>query len=181
MRLLRILLLRPVGLGLAMVLLLSPRHGITTAETQIKWTAATTSKEDPAHTAPKSQRYWDQHQIERPDYAKTDAEVAAERLDRMVGGRGTTMFLQNYVLLWLGGAVLILVMIGGRWSAHMKISDGTGHRLGGGSGVRFFHRTTTTATSSSQNGVTTNEEQTRRARLARFAATGDDDNKSKQE
>ena len=38
-----------------------------------------------AHNAPRSQRYWDEHGITRPDYAKTDAEIAAERRRR---GRG---------------------------------------------------------------------------------------------
>jgi hypothetical protein len=38
-----------------------------------------------AHNAPRSQRYWDEHGIKRPDYAKTDAEIAAEGRGR--GGR----------------------------------------------------------------------------------------------
>jgi hypothetical protein len=32
---------------------------------------------DPAKTAPKSQRYWDENNIEKPDYAYTDAEYRA--------------------------------------------------------------------------------------------------------
>jgi hypothetical protein len=48
--------------------------------TSIKWTS--TQKDDEAANAPKSQKYWDENNIKRPDYAKTDAEVWAER-----GGR----------------------------------------------------------------------------------------------
>jgi hypothetical protein len=49
----------------------------TCAATEVKW-QATGDPSHPAHTAPRSQRYWDKHGIERPDYAKTDAELAAE-------------------------------------------------------------------------------------------------------
>ena len=45
-----------------------------TSGTNIKWTPATGSSSSniAAATAPKSQRYWDEHNIERPDYTKTD-------------------------------------------------------------------------------------------------------------
>jgi hypothetical protein len=49
----------------------------TCVGTEVKW-QATGDPSHPAHTAPRSQRYWDKHGIERPDYAKTDAELAAE-------------------------------------------------------------------------------------------------------
>ena len=44
-----------------------------------------------AATAPRSQRYWDEHNIIRPDYAKTDEEVYMEQQQRRRGqgqGRG---------------------------------------------------------------------------------------------
>jgi hypothetical protein len=44
---------------------------------EIKWTS--TKNDDEAANAPRSQKYWDEHNIKRPDYAKTDAEVWAER------------------------------------------------------------------------------------------------------
>jgi hypothetical protein len=50
----------------------------TCVATEVKWQAATGDPSHPAHTAPRSQRYWDKHGIERPDYAKTDAELARE-------------------------------------------------------------------------------------------------------
>jgi len=48
--------------------------------TNIKWTpGAVRPSESDAHNAPRSQKYWDEHGIERPDYAKTDQEIALER------------------------------------------------------------------------------------------------------
>ena len=57
--------------------------------TSIKWTGNSDKSE--AATAPRSQRYWDEHNIERPDYAKTDAEVRSEQIQKEIndqkGGR----------------------------------------------------------------------------------------------
>jgi hypothetical protein len=51
----------------------------TCAATEVKWQAAgDPSQKNSAHTAPRSQNYWDKHGIARPDYAKTDAEIALE-------------------------------------------------------------------------------------------------------
>lgn len=55
--------------------------------TDIQWKASkahNNDKDAAAKAAPKSQRYWDEHNIQRPDYAKTDAEVAAERLQAIM-------------------------------------------------------------------------------------------------
>jgi hypothetical protein len=41
---------------------------------------------DPAKSAPKSQKYWDEHNIQLPEYAKTDEEVWAEGNRRRGGG-----------------------------------------------------------------------------------------------
>lgn len=47
---------------------------------EIRWKSSTDeTDQEPAKTAPKSQRYWDEHNIERPDYAKTDAELGMEQ------------------------------------------------------------------------------------------------------
>ena len=43
------------------------------------WTPGKDDPKNAAHTAPRSQKYWDDHGIERPDYAKTDAEIAQEK------------------------------------------------------------------------------------------------------
>jgi len=63
-----------------------------TSATTIKWTPGSSSspttsdnndKEtnfiETAATAPRSQRYWDDHNIKRPDYAKTDQEIRMEQ------------------------------------------------------------------------------------------------------
>jgi len=47
--------------------------------TNIKWIPGNDGKNTPAASAPRSQKYWDEHNIERPDYAKTDEELAQGR------------------------------------------------------------------------------------------------------
>lgn len=137
-----------------------------TAETQVKWTSAmndvggANKQHHPAKTAPKSQRYWDEHNIPRPDYAKTDAEIAAERR----GKWGKQQFV------WRAGATIfvsiLLVQIGAYALVQWRGGVGAGKRLGAsspgtsGSGVvsHLFH-----------HGSSTNpEEEARKARLARF-------------
>jgi hypothetical protein len=49
------------------------------AATEITWQANDEQDNDPAKTAPRSQKYWDEHNIQRPDYAKTDTEIWAEK------------------------------------------------------------------------------------------------------
>jgi hypothetical protein len=67
-------------LRLLLLILLSLYSTSMVHGTDIKWTS--TQNDDAAANAPKSQKYWDENNIKRPDYAKTDAEVWAER-----GGR----------------------------------------------------------------------------------------------
>ena len=45
----------------------------------IKWTP-NDNNENEAATAPRSQKYWDEHNVKRPDYAKTDWEIAQEKM-----------------------------------------------------------------------------------------------------
>eukprot|EP00956_Cyclotella_meneghiniana_P039473 scaffold172462_cov53-Cyclotella_meneghiniana.AAC.2 len=56
----------------------------TASATQVSWSGNNNvdPKHKAAHDAPRSQRYWDENNIERPDYAKTDAEIASERRQR---------------------------------------------------------------------------------------------------
>lgn len=70
--------LRQLFLSVALLLLLSMTMPVANA-TQVKWFGNNKKNMDPAATAPRSQRYWDKNNIKRPDYAKTDAELAAER------------------------------------------------------------------------------------------------------
>jgi hypothetical protein len=66
----------------------------TCVATEVKWQAATeTAGDHPAHTAPRSQRYWDKHGIERPDYAKTDAELASKNNDGKTWSLAGILFL----------------------------------------------------------------------------------------
>jgi len=59
----------------------------------VEWTAGPEQQKqqlqkgrETAATAPRSQRYWDEHNIERPDYAKTDYELARDRLKEKLKG-----------------------------------------------------------------------------------------------
>jgi len=106
--------------------------------TNIKWHQTKVDPKDPAQNAPKSQKYWDEHNIERPDYAKTDAEVAAER--------GQTAALDPF-------SIVLLLVLAGVAGFAWKFADGGfagGTRLG------------------STGRVYRNEEDARKARLAHF-------------
>jgi hypothetical protein len=66
-----------------------------------------------AHNAPRSQKYWDEHGIERPDYAKTDKEIAAERRQRQAGG-SDEQFRQSQhrvIVVIVVSIVVILAMV----------------------------------------------------------------------
>lgn len=106
---------------------------------QVKWTAASANSNDPAATAPRSQQYWDKHGIKRPDYAKTDAELAMER------GDSTTSFSMIWVFLVVAAVV---------WVLHQQYQTRGGERLDGSRGL-FKTRYLT-------------PEEARNARLARF-------------
>ena len=125
--------------------------------TEIKWeSAAKEGETDRAKIAPKSQRYWDEHNIERPDYAKTDAEVAAE------AGQGIGL------LIPLIGVLLVTFLL---FVAHfLKYGRefGTGQQLGSNDSpnplARLFSFPSATETESP-------EERARQARLEHFEKT----------
>lgn len=71
--------------------------------TKIKWTWGHSSSD--AARAPRSQRYWDTHGIQRPDYAKTDAEVAAERGDTSSLGGMHCLLLLALALIGVIGSI----------------------------------------------------------------------------
>jgi hypothetical protein len=113
----------------------------------VKWQAATDGSSNPAHTAPRSQRYWDEHGIERPDYGKTDAELAVENND------GTT----SWSLAGIFFLVCSLVgIVAGLWVRQGQHLPSPGTRLG--------------STELQQHWVDAldREEKARQARLARF-------------
>ena len=131
--------------------------------TSIKWTPAedtssgsgNNSGDKPnAATAPKSQRYWDEHGIERPDYAKTDAEVARERTAKYKDGIKSATET-------LGGKLILGVTIVGLFYLYLvragKIVafwDKGSFRLGGS---RY-----------ASSSLAASREEARNARLARF-------------
>ena len=89
-----------------------------TDSTDIKWTPGHKDPNNAAHTAPRSQKYWDKHGIKRPEYAKTDAEIAKESGD---GGSGK----------WL---LLVPLLVAAGYLVHVRMGIG-GHRLGGRYGL----------------------------------------------
>lgn len=127
--------------------------------TEIKWTAGST-KNDPAATAPRSQKYWDEHGIKRPDYAKTDAELAAERRQNGNGGadesttRGSSSSLAMAVFKWM-----ILIVAAGMGIIGYQQQ----HRIGG-DGVRLDESISSLLFKRHQ----LTPEEARNARLARF-------------
>mmetsp|Transcript_20796 Transcript_20796/g.46419 ORF Transcript_20796/g.46419 Transcript_20796/m.46419 type:complete len:243 (+) Transcript_20796:188-916(+) len=128
------------------------------AATSIKWTPGASSvNSNPnddkpnAATAPRSQKYWDEHNIERPDYAKTDGEIASERAaafkDGLDSTLGTTVGRVAMTLV-LGAVVYGYLIHTGRVIAPW---DTGSFRLGGG-----------------RSSSRTSSEDARKARLARF-------------
>lgn len=113
--------------------------------TQVKWTGSTSGNDDPAATAPRSQKYWDENGIKRPDYAKTDAELAADRAERGESSGG----LSGLSLALLAGLAAVAYVGRGFYQ------DSGGARLEGSSS--FFKRQLT-------------DVEQREARLARFDA-----------
>ena len=96
--------------------------------TEIKFTPGAPPRSR-ADSAPRSQRYWDENKIERPDYAKTDAEVWQEKwgpvVDRFKVKAGRAWRLAKlykyYVLLV---AVFAAAAVGGREALRKKPRDG---------------------------------------------------------
>ncbi|KAL7544944.1 hypothetical protein ACHAWF_008324 [Thalassiosira exigua] len=122
-----------------------------------------------AHNAPRSQKYWDEHGIERPDYAKTDAEVAAER--RRDGGGGSGWFgmaLVASAIIAIAGAIYVKVT--GDWDTVLNIPVTSfvvdcAKRIPEVAGMKGHKLGSATDTG---NNVASDEDARRLARLARF-------------
>jgi hypothetical protein len=151
--------------------------------TKVQWQGNDNVHHEAAHNAPRSQKYWDEHGIERPEYAMTDAEIIAKRRQQDGSGRRRRR-LGLYCMLLIVAAIIfaILLAIGyanvtGDWDTilnrfrvislladHMRWiwieSVGiSGHRLGSSAKP--------TTTNLSAQGMS-DEESRRFARLARF-------------
>jgi hypothetical protein len=139
------------------------------ATTNVKWTAGDTNGHAAA-TAPRSQKYWNDHNIERPDYAKTDAEIAMER-----GGASGGSSLVHTSIVTLMMMMTVCCVLGYRYYFDVwprLPQEMGGHKLGPSSNTdadaaaagRWFlfggSRTSTTNQYS--------QEATRQARLSRL-------------
>jgi hypothetical protein len=120
------------------------------ASTDIKWTSTShaTRKDgkETAATAPRSKKYWIENDIEVPDYAKTDIELALERGEEIYGGGGVSFTKILLVFVVLGAAVGYVLP--------RLLQHGGGHSLQGGLLPRR----------------PISEEEARRVRLSRFEA-----------
>jgi len=111
-------------------------HSVVVVSQQIKFTSNENipEKHKEAHYAPRSQKYWDEHNIERPDYAKTDAEIMAERGEKM----GASKLLSISVISAISFLIFLVYafatdkteMITNKWNWLLEIIGIRGHRLG---------------------------------------------------
>lgn len=98
----------------------------------VKWTSNENVKEEhkDAHYAPRSQKYWDEHNIERPDYAKTDAEIAAERGAHVFG---SSNLLRCTLIFAIAACLVIIFYVTNAWDWLLEMCGIRGHRLGSSS------------------------------------------------
>lgn len=151
-------------------------HGAPTlifvASTKVQWEGNKniSPEHEAAHNAPRSQKYWDEHNIKRPDYAKTDAEIRAERMKNGNGSRSGFGLFGRFMIVSVIISLLAIAYanITGDWDTVLNnpvgsfVYDSTkrmaeivgtkGHKLG-------TSGTTTTKV---------NDDEARRMRLARF-------------
>ena len=82
-------------------------HSLIVQETKVHWTKNDTilSEQKAVHDAPRSQKYWDEHGIERPDYAKTDAVIAVKR-QRQTGGINGQIWQSNRVIVIIAASIV---------------------------------------------------------------------------
>mmetsp|Transcript_4569 Transcript_4569/g.8811 ORF Transcript_4569/g.8811 Transcript_4569/m.8811 type:complete len:164 (+) Transcript_4569:38-529(+) len=71
--------------------------------TNVKWTGNQDPNAPEAARVPRSQKYWDENSIERPDYAKTDAEILLERIlsDDSLSVKKIVLVLILFTALWI--------------------------------------------------------------------------------
>eukprot|EP00804_Cyclotella_cryptica_P017904 CCRYP_001271-RA/>CCRYP_001271-RA protein AED:0.39 eAED:0.39 QI:0/-1/0/1/-1/1/1/0/198 len=164
---------------LLLALVLTPKYLKPVDGTQVKWSSNenVSPKDRAAHDAPRSQKYWDEHGIERPDYAKTDEEIAAER--RQNGDSkwqtwlGTSLIAVYVVFGILAISTIAYAVITGDWGV-IKNNQVTAFldrfitqvmESGGMKGQKLGSSAETTQTTT---GGVSEEEKLRIARLARF-------------
>lgn len=114
----------------------SPHNALFVSGQQIKFTSNENiqEKHKEAHYAPRSQKYWDEHNIERPDYAKTDAEIMAERGERIGSNKllsiGLISAISFLIFIVYAAATGNMGMITNKWNWLLELIGVRGHRLG---------------------------------------------------
>ena len=144
--------------------------------TNIKWTGNDNQDAPLASTVPRSQKYWDEHNIERPDYAKTDAEIAAEKRSNQKKSSSLSGSIEDrsfmkyaFRLCFIGGIFVSLWVLIYRFGMNGKYNPGRGKRLGNDNSSQNLHVLNYAARMKNQSNTSESlEEKTRKARLARF-------------
>jgi hypothetical protein len=141
--------------------------------TNVKWTANNDPNAPIASKVPRSQKYWDENNIERPDYAKTDAEIAEER---MAGNNGRSSDsssnerLKKVMIRSIVGGIFVSIWIMIYRFGMGKYKGGT--KLGSSSTNNNNNNILNYAMKMKKKGTNNNveslEEKARKARLARF-------------
>jgi hypothetical protein len=130
---------------------------------------------DPAKTAPKSQRYWDEHGIVKPDYAYTDDEIRQRQQQQQ--GQDTTSLSMAETVMVAVASCFVLGMAVALYVLHATRNQQSAHRLGGNSEgeeggllslVSAFVSWLRTALNDPTETGEQSEEKARIARLARF-------------
>ena len=108
-----------------------------TLATSMKWTR---NKNDPykdtdAANAPRSQKYWDENNIERPDYALTDDEYTKKYGKLPRSWTQKTLALVKWVVILGTSVKLILPWIRMQWYNVDGTVTSYGERLGGSRGL----------------------------------------------
>mmetsp|Transcript_31490 Transcript_31490/g.63517 ORF Transcript_31490/g.63517 Transcript_31490/m.63517 type:complete len:164 (+) Transcript_31490:123-614(+) len=121
---------------MVVVIVIPSPHSVVVNAQQIKFTSNENiqEKHKEAHYAPRSQKYWDEHNIERPDYAKTDAEILAERGEQIGSSKLLSIALISaiffLVFLVYAFATDNIGIITNKWNWLLELIGIRGHRLG---------------------------------------------------
>mmetsp|Transcript_27693 Transcript_27693/g.41015 ORF Transcript_27693/g.41015 Transcript_27693/m.41015 type:complete len:179 (-) Transcript_27693:1940-2476(-) len=169
---------------LLILILALAQHPVQVHCTNVKWTGNNDPNAPEAAKVPRSQKYWDDNNIERPDYAKTDAEIYQEKKkdtrSNRSGGTGTEgtgsydAGTGTSIVLWIGFFVGMWALI-----AKFGMKNGLnlgGNRLGSSSSTSGYSQQfmNTFGKKKEERGDSSLEEKARQARLARFESTKDD-------
>mmetsp|Transcript_36957 Transcript_36957/g.54250 ORF Transcript_36957/g.54250 Transcript_36957/m.54250 type:complete len:186 (+) Transcript_36957:297-854(+) len=156
----------------SLVTLFSVHHVVNfpvVSATSVKWIPGNNGNNDnnAAATAPRSQKYWDEHGIERPEYGKSDAEIAAERRAAAKKNGGSTGASNNKKtnMMLIIGATAIGCYI---YTVYTKQTGQSGNRLGSSNSNGGVFGDNGVAALGRFGGGCVDADKARMARLARF-------------